>query len=148
MKRKFLLILAVSLFIVGAAISKQSPRNFIQDNQSTLGEQVEEVEKENLTLILHFADDQATKYSEEFLDGQTAFGLLKDVAEKEGVGLDTQEYDFGIFVKKIADKETSAEMAWIYFVNGESGQVASDQYSLEPGDVVEWKYMAPSGNGQ
>jgi hypothetical protein len=34
-------------------------------------------------------------------------------------------------------------MAWIYFVNDESGQIAADQYQLAPGDIVEWKYIKP-----
>ena len=34
-------------------------------------------------------------------------------------------------------------MAWIYFVNGQSGSVASDQYQLKEGDLVEWKYVVP-----
>ena len=68
-------------------------------------------------------------------------------AKEEGqVQFDVTEYDFGIFVNSINDLESSNEKAWIYFVNGESAQVAADQYQLESGDIVEWKYITPSEN--
>ncbi|MBU0570110.1 DUF4430 domain-containing protein, partial [Patescibacteria group bacterium] len=74
----------------------------------------------------------------------TVFGILEKFAEEEGVELESQQYDFGVFVKSIAGYEGSAETAWIFFVNGESGQVSADQYELKNGDVVEWKYLEPS----
>ena len=38
----------------------------------------------------------------------------------------------------------SAQMAWIYHVNGESGTIAADKMKVNPGDTVEWKYIPPS----
>jgi hypothetical protein len=83
-------------------------------------------------------------YSES--DDLTAYGLLEKATFSESFEIEVEEYDFGVFVKTINGLESSAEMAWIYFVNGESAQVAADQYSLNPGDVVEWKYLAPTEN--
>ena len=91
--------------------------------------------------------DQSTEspstYTIQVEEEATAFDALKNLAEKENISLETQQYDFGIFVKSIDGKESSAETAWIYFVNGESGTVAADLYKLKPGDVVEWKYIKP-----
>lgn len=73
----------------------------------------------------------------------TAFSILKKFAEKDNIKLETTQYDFGVFVKKIDEFESSAKKSWIYYVNGESGQVAADQMKLKNGDKIEWKYETP-----
>lgn len=73
----------------------------------------------------------------------TAFSILKKFAEKENVKLETIQYDFGIFVKKIGDFESTAKKSWIYYVNDVSGQIAADQQKIKNGDKVEWKYETP-----
>jgi len=75
--------------------------------------------------------------------GDTAFSILKKFTEKEDIKLETTQYDFGIFVKKIGDFESTAKKSWIYYVNGESGQTAADQMKLKNSDQVEWKYETP-----
>lgn len=79
-------------------------------------------------------------------DSDTAYSLLDKLATERGWTLQAQKYDFGVFVQSIDGSESTADMAWIYFVNGESGNVAADQYQLDRGDIVEWKYIAPSDN--
>lgn len=73
----------------------------------------------------------------------SAFSILKKFAEKENVELETTQYDFGVFVKKIGNYESTSKKSWIYYVNGESGQIAADQMKLKNGDKVEWKYEVP-----
>ena len=60
------------------------------------------------------------------------------------IPIETERYDFGVFVKSIEGRLSTAERAWIYFVNGESGQVGADQYQIYPGDVVTWRYVEPN----
>ena len=69
-----------------------------------------------------------------------ALEALMLVAEEKGWLVETKEYDFGTLVEGINDQKNSADSAWMYFVNGELGQVAADQNQLKPGDVVEWKW--------
>ena len=76
------------------------------------------------------------------------FDLLKEGLDTNQVTYETKSYDFGIFVKSINGFESGADKSWIYFVNGQSGQVAADLYKLKPGDVVDWKYISPTVEGQ
>ena len=99
---------------------------------------------QNFTLIVDSGsnDPLTLEYSE--TEDLTAYDLLLRAKEEGRVQFDVTEYDFGIFVSSINGVESSDDMAWIYFVNGESAQVAADQYQLESGDIVEWKYITPS----
>ena len=72
------------------------------------------------------------------------FSILEEALEKNNISFETEKYDFGVFVKSINGIESTNEKAWIYFVNGESGQVAADKLELNTGDLVEWKYITPS----
>lgn len=143
--KKYLTLLAASLVIILSGylvfINKQADETI---KESFSQELVEEKQEETVSLTLDFGDENTTSYTIPFTQNSTAFGVLKETSEKENIPLETQQYDFGVFVKSIDGHKGSAEMAWIYFVNGESGQVAADQHELNPGDVVEWKYIEPS----
>ena|SRR3989344_475980 len=54
-----------------------------------------------------------------------------------------KKYDFGIMVTSINGKENSKDRVWIYFVNGQAGDVAADQKQVSAWDMVEWKYIQP-----
>lgn len=73
----------------------------------------------------------------------TAFSILKKFTDKESISLETAQYDFGVFVKKIGEFESTAKKSWIYYINNESGQIAADQMKLKNGDKVLWKYETP-----
>lgn len=83
----------------------------------------------------------ATTYSD--IQASTPYEALVSVASKNNITLQTKQYDFGVFVEGIGDQKNTTEKAWIYFVNGKSGEVASDKYTLKQGDTVEWKYTTP-----
>lgn len=74
----------------------------------------------------------------------TAYQALLEIAKKQQIPLKTKQYDFGVFVQAIGDKENTKDMAWIYFVNGKAGTVAADKQPVTSGDTVEWHYMKPS----
>ncbi len=101
---------------------------------------------QQVTLSVVFGDKANVVYSK-YLNGQelTAFSLLKEAADAKKLTMDTQQYSFGVFVKSIESYKSGANKSWIYFVNGKSGTIAADKYTLMPGDKVEWKYLEPSG---
>lgn len=102
-----------------------------------------EVAQTQATLVIDYGS--GNKVASSFIPrpGQTVFDALKSVAEEKSIALDTQQYDFGVFVKAIGGYESSAEMAWIYFINGASGQIAADKQEIKAGDTVEWRYTKP-----
>jgi hypothetical protein len=94
-------------------------------------------------LVLDFGEGEVATYSASPDEETTVFDLLTQAADKFGYKLETQKFDFGVFVKAIGGRESSRERTWIYFVNGKAAQVAADQAKVKPGDRVEWRYVKP-----
>lgn len=103
-----------------------------------------EVAQSQATLIIDFGG--GNKISSSFFpqSGTTVFDALKKVAEEKNITLETQQYDFGIFVKAVGGYKSNAKKAWIYFVNGAPGQVAADKRGVKAGDTIEWRYIKPT----
>jgi hypothetical protein len=88
-------------------------------------------------------DDGETleNFETNFEEGMTVFDLLKKKSEEINMGLETQDYDSGIFIQTIGNKKNGDDkMYWLYYVNGEMAQVAADKQILNPGDKVEFKF--------
>ena len=140
---KTLLIAIIALF-VAFIIGWFSLFNIIQPPNSSVEQpQPKENVSTQVKLKIDFGNNNVNTYSFDLSDGLTAFDILEKAANDNNIVLERQQYDFGIFVKSIEEFESTADMAWIYFVNGESGQVAADQHILNAGDIVEWKYVKP-----
>ncbi|OGM04499.1 hypothetical protein A2715_01240 [Candidatus Woesebacteria bacterium RIFCSPHIGHO2_01_FULL_39_32] len=136
-KKFFLFVLAAAGVILTAffLIPKYQP------TQLPVATPTPEISLKSATLVIDYGEDNPSTYSIELTNDSTALSVLKSISEKENVPLETQQYDFGVFVKSIGGKASSAETAWIYFVNGESGTIAADQMKINPADTVEWKYI-------
>jgi len=135
---KNLLLLLVILASVFAFLYLTKPM------QEASPKQVEtQQEIQSATIIANFGDTNMLSKEFNVNDETTAYSLLQELVQSESLDLETQQYDFGIFVKAINGYESSAEKAWIYYVNGESGQVTADQKKINSNDLVEWKYIEP-----
>lgn len=153
MKKIKLLLAIILLSFVGFLVGWFKIFDIIQPPQ-TASPQIEKLNLENknpgenlVSLQIDFGNGKTINFEEVLADEeQTAYSLLADAADDKNLDLQTQQYDFGVFVKSINGHESTADKAWIYFVNGESGDIAADKYILKLGDTVEWKYIAPSGN--
>lgn len=139
--RKIILVLA-AIVVVTLLNSVDLPikRDLNEPETAVLNKQVE---SEKVFLSIVYSENNKNDFEYDFEKETTAFDILNNTAEKENISLDTEHYDFGVFVKAINGKESTAELAWIYFVNGESGAIAADQHKLSEGDVVEWKFIKP-----
>ena len=140
--KKIILVTAVSI-LLGLSIWKgyqilQIPKT-IQEKQTppVSGEQA--TPRVTLTLV----DGDATSTYSGVL-ASTVFDALQTVATDNQIPLKTKQYDFGIFVEAIGNKQNLSDYAWLNFVNGVSGDVAADKKTLKTGDSVEWRYMKPT----
>jgi hypothetical protein len=111
---------------------------------------LEEIEKGSegkeisASLTLEFSPNKIDTYSDlQLKQPVTVFDTLEKVAGDNGIDLATKEYDFGVLVESIGGIKNSQDQAWIYFVNDQAGEVASDQYELSDGDMIEWRYIEP-----
>lgn len=95
-----------------------------------------------VTLMIDFGDRVAT-YSSMPETSSTVLSVLKSIAEREQFILETKTYDFGTLVDSIGGKVNNNTRAWIYYVNGKSGEVGAQEKRVSWGDVIEWKYIPP-----
>lgn len=68
-------------------------------------------------------------------EGKNALEILKTKAEVE-----TQDSSIGIFITSINGVANSDNQYWMFYVNGELGAVAADQYQTKNDDKIEWRY--------
>ena len=139
-KKLFLFFLAAAGVIILSQLTV--PKSTTPTPQNTAI--ISQTEVKNAHLVIEYDNDNFASYNTDVDEKTTAFSLLEKVSQKENILLQTKKYDFGVFVESINGKVSTGEMAWIYFVNGESGQIAADLQKVNPGDTVKWKYVAPS----
>ncbi len=141
MQKNFYIIIAVVIIIVASAWflmygNLQQAKVEIENNNSA----PEPVGKEVVLAIDSSEGSQKTIISE-FKKGMTAFDLLQTGAGKLSLGLETKNYDMGIFIEAIGDKENGQDgKYWLYYVNREMPMVSADKMILKPGDKVEFKF--------
>jgi len=98
---------------------------------------------QTIKLLIDSGDGNPLSFTLPFSVSSTPFSLLNDTVQTNNWEISTRQYDFGIFVQSLLGKPSTADMSWIYFINGKSGSVAADKALLQPADVVEWKYTKP-----
>ena len=106
---------------------------------------VVETRSPQLQIVTVAVDDglRAATYSATVNNEATALSVLNQIAEKAQLTVLIKKYDFGSLVTSINGQQNSAKRAWIYLVNGKSGEVGADQKAVKPGDTVEWKFIQP-----
>lgn len=108
----------------------------VEENNDILGT----VEKE-VVLSINDGEKEPINLTVSFVEGMTAFDLLKNESEKLSLNLETETYDTGIFIKTIGDKENGQDNNyWLYYINGEMPTVSSDKIVIKSGDKVEFKF--------
>ena len=134
--KKYILPIAIVLSITGLFVFRNPILNRFQAPVKT----VQPENKIAVTLDIEYGDKTVKNFNYTTTKDETAFSVLKNVAERENITLETKQYDFGVFIQKIDKFESTAKNAWIYYVNGEAGQVAADQYKVKDGDNITWKF--------
>lgn len=69
-----------------------------------------------------------------------AYDALLKAAKINNLKVENKEYKFGSIVTQIGDKANNSSFAWIYYVNGKTGQFSAEKFIIHPQDVVDWKY--------
>lgn len=131
----FLVVAAVS-FIVGVYYGQGSPKVPILTNTSG-----------KVHLMIDYGNGTVSSYHFDLVNGvntsnTTAYDLLVMASKTDGFKVEKKEYDFGILVTGIngvrgGDKP---KHYWLYWVNAEMPDKASNLYVVSSGDVVEFKY--------
>ncbi|MDP2946979.1 MAG: DUF4430 domain-containing protein [Nanoarchaeota archaeon] len=132
---------AIVVFAIFALFSNEINQIFSQITINIPQESFEEKEEQKIGLVINWEHELAKTFNIEFKEGMTAFDLLKEKTEEIGLTLKFKTYDMGVFIEAIGDKKNGEDgKYWLYYVNGEMPQVASDKQLLRPGDKVEFKF--------
>ena len=131
MKKYLLLIASLILTLVIFLYYKQTPKQITPSTDFIT------------TLTIDYGNENINTYEVQVNSTSSAYSILKETLEKENIYYEVQQYDFGVFVKKIGSLESGAKKSWIYYVNSVSGDKAADLYILKEGDTVLWKYETP-----
>jgi hypothetical protein len=145
-KKSFLFLLAVTGVILVSVITlTYSPLFNKYKNQVSLPTPTQAPTSYQAKVVINAPDENFfIEYETNNKKMYQPFSILEEALKENSVFFEVENYDFGVFVKSINGLESTNEKAWIYFVNGESGQVAADKMNLKSGDLVEWKYVTPS----
>lgn len=76
-------------------------------------------------------------YTVALISRETAFDALKRVAT-----VDYKMYSNGILITGINDMKQDTEHYWVFFVNDEMPDVASDFFYPVSGDVIKFRYIS------
>lgn len=140
-KLKFLsltlfLMLAVTVLMGSGCLNQE------ETQESTIDEQAEEeaVAEEMVTVVINYGDEEKN-YEVVFEEGMTAYDALKEAAGEDSLEIKTTEYDFGMSIDAIGDKEGGQDnMYWMYYIDGAAAPVAVDKQEVTAGTKIEFKY--------
>jgi hypothetical protein len=145
-KPKTYLLTILAVFVVFILAWFSFFRNINKNDNSSTPKQSQSILKgKGVEVTIDFGAGRVMTFPVKYSDGDSAYSVVERATKDNKLAFQIQEYDFGKLVLAIDGYSNSSEAAWIYFVNGESGQVAADHHDIKQGDVVEWKYLAPEG---
>lgn len=76
--------------------------------------------------------------------GVTVFDVLKSLCAENGISLKYQRKTYIQGIGGLNEKECGGSSGWIYRVNGELIKKPASSYTLQNGDVIEWRYVTNS----
>lgn len=104
------------------------------------------------TLIINFTTARGVATNETLLvyedlttENATVLGLLFAASNIGGFQVNTSHHStMGEMITAIdgVDNDEEAQMAWIYYLNFEGGQVSASRQTIQDGDYIEWRYQA------
>ncbi|MBI2054315.1 MAG: DUF4430 domain-containing protein [Candidatus Staskawiczbacteria bacterium] len=144
MKKNIYVIVGLGIIIIGSwlIISNSFWRANVKETDVFLetAEKEGTAEKE-VVLVIDNGEKESLTSNANFIKGMTAFDLLKEEVEKLALELKTKNYDMGIFIEAIGNRENGQDgKYWLYYVNGQFPTVAADRKEIKAGDKVEFKF--------
>ena len=148
MKKNIYIIVGLGIIIIVGSwllFSNNSSQLGVEERENsnvlkTAKSKAVEAEKK-AKLTINDGEKEPKTFEVEFVEGETAFDLLKNKTEELNMVLKTKTYDIGIMIEAIGDKENGqGGKYWLYYINGEMPMVSADKKIIKPGDKVEFKF--------
>lgn len=97
----------------------------------------------SVSLMIDYGDGRVKTFHD--LSGATAFDVLKNATDANSTELKYKDYggELGIFIESIGGigKDPSGKKWWQYWVNNKYSQVGVSSYKIQPGDIIEFKFI-------
>lgn len=148
MKKNIYIIVGLGIIIIVGSwllFSNNSSQLGVEERENsnvlkTAKSKAVEAEKK-AKLTISDGEKEPKTFEVEFVEGETAFDLLKNKTEELNMVLKTKTYDIGIMIEAIGDKENGqGGKYWLYYINGETPMVSADKMIIKSGDKIEFKF--------
>lgn len=134
---------AVCAFILFSKI--ETPKEYYSYNLPVITE-----DSQIVTLSIMDGDRAIVSLDEYvLLEGDTVFDMVHRVTRAKGIPIGYVS-GWDIYISSLGDLsegDRGATSGWVYYVNGVQPQVGVGSYRLQPGDVVELRYVDSYGGG-
>lgn len=123
------------------------PKSLSRKNDTKISENVEKKDDQQAQAIEATLYVLGNVYPAYIAPESTVFDLMIKLQEN---GLAFTYTDFGshmgIFIDSINGRvsDTKKNLYWIYYINGVEAKIGVSNYIIQPNDIIEWKYEAPS----
>ena len=81
--------------------------------------------------------------------GATVYDALRQACEKNGLMLDCESTQYGIYIagiQQLHEKDCGNSSGWTYEVNGQSAHVGCSSYKLSGNEQIRWRYTCSLGH--
>lgn len=134
--------LRLVIFIAIAALAIFVFKDLSLDNRLVTPSPTPTIQAEKqVTLSITSSPENSKTFNYSFTGEKTVFDVLAEVANRENIPLESEQYDFGVFVKSLDNVEGSDYGYWIYLINDDPGMVAADKQIINDKDKIEWEYV-------
>ena len=137
------LLLAIGIIIVGLVFTFIKFFNVLEPPQTGTGvvnNTTPSPSAGTVKLTVNFGNNSVISFEGNYDQNKTPLALLKNAASQNGFTVESQNSTNGPSVQSIGGIAGDDKYFWGYYVNGQMGNTASEQYQLTQGDRVEWKF--------
>ncbi|SHE55433.1 protein of unknown function [Atopostipes suicloacalis DSM 15692] len=143
LSKLFLFSLSGALLVGCGNQAEETPEE-AEEPETEVAETPEETEE---TTDTEDAADEVSFTIDILVDGEAVADLSKEVTAEEGMYLlDVMEDTYDIeetdgFISSIEgyEQDEAENRYWLYYINGESGEVGAADYAPEAADQIEWR---------
>lgn len=143
LSKLFLFSLSGALLVGCGNQAEETPEE-AEEPETEVAETPEETEE---TTDTEDAADEVSFTIDILVDGEAVADLSKEVTAEEGMYLlevmedtyDIEETDGFISSIEGYEQDEADNRYWLYYINGESGEVGAADYAPEAADQIEWR---------
>ena len=137
------IVVAVAAFLFGWSFGPQLAPQPAANVPAANAPRAEIEQFQTASIMLDYGDGTVKTYEVEFLPELTLFESMKTLSVREGFEFKYQPPgQYGILIDQIGPMAGGTDgKYWLWYENNRMGQVASDAYKLQNGDVIEWKFV-------